>query len=83
MESITPYNNSDSKKDQVAQMFDNIAFRYDFLNSLLSLGIHKGWRKKCISLISGKKPKYIFLRGAAARLLAGLRRNLLEIGNIN
>ena len=40
-------------------MFDNIAFRYDFLNSLLSLGIHKGWRKKCIKLIAKKNPQYI------------------------
>lgn len=59
MEPVTPYNSSDSKKEQVAQMFDNIAFRYDFLNSLLSLGIHKGWRKKCIKLIAAKKPKHI------------------------
>ncbi|MDF2449309.1 MAG: ubiquinone biosynthesis methyltransferase UbiE [Bacteroidota bacterium] len=59
MKPVTPYNSSESKKEQVAQMFDNIAFRYDFLNSLLSLGIHKGWRKKCIRLISSKKPKHI------------------------
>lgn len=59
MPQITPYNSNDSKKEQVAQMFDNIAFRYDFLNSLLSLGIHKGWRKKCIKLIAAKKPKHI------------------------
>lgn len=59
MEPVTPYNTKDSKKEQVAQMFDNIAFRYDFLNSLLSLGIHKGWRKKCIKLIAGRKPKHI------------------------
>lgn len=59
MNPVTPYNNTESKKEQVAQMFDNIAFRYDFLNSLLSLGIHKGWRKKCIKLISAKKPKTI------------------------
>jgi len=59
MSQITPYNSSDSKKDQVAKMFDNIAFRYDFLNSLLSLGIHKGWRKKCIKLIATKNPSLI------------------------
>lgn len=59
MPQVTPYNTKDSKKEQVAQMFDNIAFRYDFLNSLLSLGIHKGWRKKCIKLIASKQPKYI------------------------
>ena len=59
METVTPYNNNDSKKDQVAQMFNNIAYRYDFLNSLLSLGIHKGWRRKCVQLISEKKPKHL------------------------
>lgn len=59
MAQITPYNTTDSKKEQVAKMFDNIAFRYDFLNSLLSLGIHKGWRKKCINMIADRKPKHI------------------------
>ena len=59
MNPVTPYNNTESKKEQVAQMFDNIAFRYDFLNSLLSLGIHKGWRRKCIKLIADKQPKTI------------------------
>jgi demethylmenaquinone methyltransferase / 2-methoxy-6-polyprenyl-1,4-benzoquinol methylase len=59
MAQITPYNNSESKKEQVAQMFDNIAFRYDFLNSLLSLGIHKGWRKKCVKILANKNPKHL------------------------
>lgn len=40
-------------------MFNNIAFRYDFLNSLLSLGIHKGWRKKAVKIFAGKKPKLV------------------------
>ena len=85
MESITPYNNSDSKKDQVAQMFDNIAFRYDFLNSLLSLGIHKGWRKKCISLISKKNPKYILdvATGTADFAIGALKLNPTKIVGID
>lgn len=58
-DNITPYQNSESKKEQVAQMFDNIANRYDFLNSLLSLGIHKGWRKKCVNILKTKQPKVI------------------------
>ncbi|HEU4719587.1 MAG TPA: bifunctional demethylmenaquinone methyltransferase/2-methoxy-6-polyprenyl-1,4-benzoquinol methylase UbiE [Bacteroidia bacterium] len=45
---VTPYNSESGKKEQVAEMFDNIAHRYDFLNQLLSLGIHKGWRKKAV-----------------------------------
>jgi demethylmenaquinone methyltransferase / 2-methoxy-6-polyprenyl-1,4-benzoquinol methylase len=59
MQNVTPYQTTDSKKEQVAQMFDNIAFRYDFLNSLLSLGIHKGWRKKCVKMLKPHHPKAI------------------------
>jgi demethylmenaquinone methyltransferase/2-methoxy-6-polyprenyl-1,4-benzoquinol methylase len=57
---VTPYkNHSASKKDQVAEMFNNVAPQYDFLNQLLSMGIHKGWRKKSIQLLKDKKPKKI------------------------
>lgn len=58
-DTVTPYNSKEEKKEQVAQMFDTIASRYDLLNSLLSLGIHKGWRKKCVKLLEAKKPKKI------------------------
>jgi demethylmenaquinone methyltransferase/2-methoxy-6-polyprenyl-1,4-benzoquinol methylase len=56
---VTPYQSGEEKSKQVAQMFDNIANRYDFLNSLLSLGIHKGWRKTCVNLLKAKQPKKI------------------------
>jgi len=56
---VTPYNTKDEKKEQVAQMFDNIAGSYDLLNSILSLGIHKGWRKKCVAILQTKQPKKI------------------------
>jgi demethylmenaquinone methyltransferase / 2-methoxy-6-polyprenyl-1,4-benzoquinol methylase len=60
MSTVTPYkNHSASKKDQVAEMFNNVAPRYDFLNQLLSMGIHKGWRKKSIELLKSKNPKTI------------------------
>lgn len=49
---VTPYNDSDqSKKTQVAQMFDNIAHSYDFLNHFLSLGIDKLWRRKVRNVV--------------------------------
>ncbi len=57
---VTPYKDqTTSKKEQVATMFNNIAPKYDFLNQLLSLGIHKGWRKKAIQLLKELQPKTI------------------------
>ncbi|MCA0431086.1 MAG: bifunctional demethylmenaquinone methyltransferase/2-methoxy-6-polyprenyl-1,4-benzoquinol methylase UbiE [Bacteroidetes bacterium] len=59
-DSVTPYQNKETeKKEQVAQMFDNIANRYDVLNSVLSLGIHKGWRKKSVKILSETNPQLI------------------------
>ena len=48
-----------AKKEQVAQMFNNIAPKYDFLNTLLSFGIHGIWRKKAIKLLQPNAPKLI------------------------
>lgn len=48
-----------NKKAQVADMFDSIAGKYDFLNHFLSLGIDKGWRKKAIKEIATVHPKAI------------------------
>jgi len=46
---VKPYGYHDkSRKAEIAEMFDNIAPRYDFLNHLLSLGIDKYWRKKAV-----------------------------------
>jgi demethylmenaquinone methyltransferase/2-methoxy-6-polyprenyl-1,4-benzoquinol methylase len=57
---VTPYKDSTSgKKEQVAAMFNNIAPRYDFLNQVLSLGIHKGWRRKAIRMLAAEKPRTV------------------------
>ena len=51
-------NSSKSKKKQVANMFDNIAKSYDFLNHTLSFGMDFYWRKKAIEKLTNK-PKMI------------------------
>jgi demethylmenaquinone methyltransferase / 2-methoxy-6-polyprenyl-1,4-benzoquinol methylase len=59
-DNIVPFKDSSApKKQQVAEMFDKIAFRYDFLNRFLSGGIDKRWRKKAILELSELKPKTI------------------------
>jgi demethylmenaquinone methyltransferase/2-methoxy-6-polyprenyl-1,4-benzoquinol methylase len=59
-DTIVPLKNSDlSKKEQVADMFNNIAYRYDFLNRFLSAGIDIWWRKKAIGQLKKLNPKKI------------------------
>ena len=59
-DTIVPQKNSSlSKKEQVADMFDSIAFRYDFLNRFLSAGIDVWWRKKAIKQIASLKPQSV------------------------
>lgn len=55
-QSVTPYNSNERKKEQVANMFNNVAGTYDFLNHFFSLGIDKLWRKKLVNLISKEQP---------------------------
>jgi demethylmenaquinone methyltransferase/2-methoxy-6-polyprenyl-1,4-benzoquinol methylase len=48
-----------AKKKQVAEMFNSIAVRYDFLNHFLSAGIDRSWRKKAIKELKNIHPKLI------------------------
>jgi demethylmenaquinone methyltransferase / 2-methoxy-6-polyprenyl-1,4-benzoquinol methylase len=48
-------------KPAIGPMFDSIAWRYDFLNHLLSFGIDRNWRRKAVGKISEafKNPKIL------------------------
>ncbi|MDA0778219.1 MAG: bifunctional demethylmenaquinone methyltransferase/2-methoxy-6-polyprenyl-1,4-benzoquinol methylase UbiE [Bacteroidetes bacterium] len=78
---VKPYQSEGSKKEQVQQMFDNIAHRYDFLNRFLSLGIDKGWRKKAIKMLAAHQPKRILdvATGTADFAIATLEINPEEV----
>ena len=55
MKNYPPIGEAAGKKEQVEQMFDAIAPRYDLLNRVLSGGIDKRWRKAAIDWLEGKK----------------------------
>lgn len=58
--SVVPYKEkSTSKREQVAEMFDNISPKYDFLNHFLSAGIDIYWRKRAIKMLRAENPQTI------------------------
>jgi demethylmenaquinone methyltransferase/2-methoxy-6-polyprenyl-1,4-benzoquinol methylase len=46
---------AEKKKDAVRKHFTRVAPRYDFLNTVLSFGIHYAWKRKAVALL-GLKP---------------------------
>lgn len=54
----------DKRRDDVANMFDNIAPRYDLLNDVLSLGQDRGWRRETIKAVE-PQPRQLILDLAA------------------
>lgn len=75
---VLPYGDEQkSKKEQVADMFDNISPRYDFLNHFLSAGIDVYWRKQAIKYLKKEHPKLILdvATGTADFAMAALNAN--------
>ncbi len=52
---MKPYNEEQSKKEQVEQMFDNIAPTYDKLNHIMSLNIDRVWRRRVMRIVRRAK----------------------------
>ena len=76
---VVPLKDSElSKKEQVADMFDNIAYRYDFLNRFLSVGIDVLWRKKAIRQLKDVNPKIILDVATGTADVAIMTAQILE-----
>lgn len=56
---MKPYNQEQTKKEQVEEMFDNIAPTYDRLNHIMSLNIDRIWRRRVMRIIRRAKPQRI------------------------
>ena len=56
---IKPYNEEGEKTEQVEQMFDNIAYKYDTLNHTLSFNIDRIWRSKAIAWLRPFHPQHM------------------------
>ena len=56
---MKPYNTDQSKKEEVREMFDNIAPKYDLLNHTLSMSIDRLWRRHVVKIVCRVKPRRI------------------------
>lgn len=53
---MKPYNTDQTKKEEVREMFDNIAPKYDLLNHMLSMSIDRVWRRRVVGEVRRAKP---------------------------
>jgi len=67
-----------SKKEQVADMFNSIALRYDFLNHFLSAGIDVYWRKIALKQVAGIKPQSLLDVATGTADLAIMAEKILK-----
>ena len=82
-DSIVPDQTSDqSKKEQVAGMFDDIAYRYDFLNRTLSGGLDISWRKKALNYLKDLQPKKLLDVATGTADVAIMASRLLKPNSI-
>ena len=44
--------------DANRRMFDRLAARYDLLNALLSLGLHRGWRRRAVEALAPREGEH-------------------------
>ncbi|MDE6341869.1 MAG: bifunctional demethylmenaquinone methyltransferase/2-methoxy-6-polyprenyl-1,4-benzoquinol methylase UbiE [Muribaculaceae bacterium] len=65
-ENVKPYNDVEDKGKQVGEMFDSIAPAYDFMNTLMTGGLHRHWRNKALKM-------------AASRLREGRPETVLDV----
>ncbi len=78
-DTVVPYsNNTGTKKEQVAQMFDNIAPKYDFINRFLSARIDISWRKKAIKELQNIPHNYMLDVASGTADLPLMMMNLLN-----
>lgn len=51
-ELVNPYCDGEEKGGQVERMFDSIAPAYDFMNTAMTFGLHRYWRKRALDAMT-------------------------------
>ena len=71
---------SDERRARIRLVFDAVAPRYDLMNDLMSMGIHRLWKRKLARRVASVKGLVVDLAGGTgdvARLLVGPERQVM------
>lgn len=71
---------SDERRERIRLVFNAVAPRYDLMNDLMSMGIHRLWKRKLARRVAGLLGRVVDLAGGTgdvARLLLGHGREVV------
>jgi demethylmenaquinone methyltransferase/2-methoxy-6-polyprenyl-1,4-benzoquinol methylase len=68
----------DEKKPMVRQVFDSVARRYDIMNDLMSLGIHRAWKRVFVAALD-PRPGWRDAGGGPV-ILSDINAAMLSVG---
>lgn len=83
---VKPYKEAEgTKKEQVTNMFDNIAPTYDKLNRIMTVGIDITWRRKAVKMLASYQPKIMadIATGTGDFAIESLRLNPTKVIGID
>src|ERR1700733_2856591 len=65
----------EAKKPMVRAVFDSVAPRYDLMNDLMSLGVHRAWKRDFVAALRPQPGKTLLdLAGGTGDITFGWRR---------
>lgn len=71
------------KAHRVAEVFHSVAEKYDLMNDLMSLGIHRLWKKLAIDLLSVRSGHHVLdIAGGTGDLTAKISKQIGEKGKV-
>ncbi|WP_295884151.1 bifunctional demethylmenaquinone methyltransferase/2-methoxy-6-polyprenyl-1,4-benzoquinol methylase UbiE [uncultured Thiohalocapsa sp.] len=71
------------KQDRVRAVFDSVASRYDLMNDLMSLGIHRLWKRRTVELAGVRRGQRVLdLAAGTGDLAERFARSVGEAGEV-
>lgn len=74
---------AEEKAGRVGEVFSSVAERYDVMNDLMSMGLHRLWKQQALRLINARPGQHVLdLAAGTGDLSIGLSRQVGEKGRV-